>query len=273
MRRLPLFIVTLFVGLLSAGAFLAPAANSSATPTASPSTKNLTESPARVYAAASLTPALTAAAAAWQAKGHAAPVLVFGGSGALAKQLDAGAPADIFAAADTTWMDYLEQRQRLRVGSRRNLLGNSLVLVAPIGRAFPVEMRPAYAIANQFSGRWCTGEPGTVPVGTYAREALQALGWWSALAPRLVGTEDVRTALAFVARGECAMGIVYGTDARGVNAIEVLGIIPAQLHPPIVYPFAALRGASAEGRAFLAYLQSKDGLSHFRQAGFSIVQP
>lgn len=228
-----------------------------------------TPAPARVYAAASLTQALTAAAAAWQAKGHPAPVLVFGGSGALAKQLDAGAPADLFAAADASWMDYLEQHQRLLAGSRRNLLGNTLVLVAPAARPFRVEMRSGFPLADQFSGRWCTGEPGAVPVGTYAREALRNLGWWQTLENRMVGTEDVRSALAFVARGECAMGVVYGTDSRSVANVAVLGTFPTTTHSPIVYPFAALRSASVEGLAFLQFLGSNEGLAHFRQAGFS----
>jgi molybdate transport system substrate-binding protein len=266
MRPRLLLIALVLAGLYQPGAHVA-AATTNKVPNASAA-----QAPARVYAAASLTPALTAAAAAWQAKGHAAPILVFGGSGALAKQLDAGAPADVFAAADTVWMDYLEQRQRLLDGSRRNLLGNSLVLVAPTGHAFPVEMRKGFAIANQFSGRWCTGEPGSVPVGTYAREALQNLGWWPTLAGRLVGTEDVRSALAFVARGDCAMGIVYGTDTRSFSAIEVLGTLPAAMHTPIVYPFAAVRGATGEGLAFLDYLESAAGLTHFQQAGFSILR-
>lgn len=265
MRRYPLLLASALLTLPFTAALFSPLAAAAKT-ASSP-----TSQPARVYAAASLTQALTAAATAWRLQGRPAPVLVFGSSGALAKQLEAGAPADLFVAADSAWMDHLEQHQRLLPGSRHNLLGNTLVMVAPKDQIFSVKIRSDFKIADQFNGRWCTGEPGAVPAGTYAREALQKLGWWSTLSGRLVGAENVRSALAFVARGECAMGIVYGTDARSTAAVAILGTFPASLHSPIVYPIAALRGASTEGLAFLNYLQSNAGLLHFRQAGFEIV--
>lgn len=227
----------------------------------------------RIYAAASLTAPLTAAAAEWRQLGHAPPELVFGGSGALARQLAAGAPADLFISADPAWMDRPEVSRRLSPGSRGNLVGNRLVIVSPRARPFALEMRAGFAIDRAFRGRWCTGDPAAVPAGRYAREALQGLGWWNTLAPRLVGTEDVRAALALVARGECAMGVVYRSDAQGNREVTTLGLVPDRLHSPIVYPASALRGASPEALAFLRWLRSAAGLAHFREAGFSLPEP
>jgi molybdate transport system substrate-binding protein len=225
--------------------------------------------PARVFAASSLTGALTEVAAQWQARGHPAPVLVFGGSSTLAKQIEAGAPADLFAAADLRWMDYLDVRERIDRTSRANLLGNALLIVAPANAVFPVRMQPSFDIAHAFTGRLCTGEPGVVPVGTYAREALQALGWWDVLAGRIVGTDDVRAALVFVERGECAAGIVYATDASASTKVTVVGRFPSSTHTPIVYPFALIPGAREEARLFLAYLSDAPAQATFRRYGFT----
>ncbi|HET9695067.1 MAG TPA: molybdate ABC transporter substrate-binding protein, partial [Steroidobacteraceae bacterium] len=139
------------------------------------------EAPARVYAAASLANALDDVAAHWARAGHAAPVLVYAGSATLARQIAAGAPADLYVTADPAWMDYVEAQRRLERGSREDLFGNSLVLVAPHGATWRVEMRRGFPLAAAFSGKLCTGEPGVVPLGSYAREALQALGAWDAL--------------------------------------------------------------------------------------------
>lgn len=225
--------------------------------------------PARVYAASSLTGVLTDLAAAWQRAGHAAPVLVFAGSATLARQLAAGARADVFVSADAAWMDHVQAGGGLDDASRVDLLTNSLVLVAPRGAAFPFEMRRGVPLATAFRGRLCTGEPGVVPVGTYAREALQALGAWDALRDRLVGTEDVRAALAFVERGHCNAGIVYGSDARSSARVEVVGVFPAASHRPIVYPAALMRGARPEGRAFFEYLRdAREAGELFERHGF-----
>ena len=227
--------------------------------------------PARVYAAASLTVALTEIAALWVRSGHPAPVLVFAGSATLARQIEAGAPSDLFVSADEAWMDELAAKGRIDGPTRVDLLGNSLVLIAPRGAGFQAELSPGAPLAKAFEGRLCTGEPEVVPVGTYAREALQWLGAWDALAPRLVGTEDVRAALAFVERGHCAAGIVYATDARGSTRVETVASFPAQAHRPIVYPAALLRGASAEGRAFFAYLaSSSEAQAVFERLGFQV---
>lgn len=230
------------------------------------------EEAVRVFAAASLTNALKDIGAQWQQAGHPAPSLAFAASSALAKQIEAGAPADVYASADQSWMDYLAQRQLLAGDSRRDLLGNTLVLIAPKGRAFAVEMKKGFDLAAAFGGKLCTGEPGVVPVGIYARQALESLGWWNALKPRIVGTDDVRTALAFVERGECPAGIVYATDAAISDKVEVLATFPADTHKPVIYPVAALKNADRDARAFLQYLQtSPDAAAIFRRYGFTVL--
>jgi len=229
--------------------------------------------PLRIYAAASLSNALTDIAAQWQKQGHEAPVLVFSASSALARQIEAGAPADLFASADLKWMDYLDTRGKIVASSRRHLLGNRLVLIAPSGRRLPVEMRAGFDIAAAFQGKLCTGEPGVVPVGIYARQALEALGWWAPLQGRIVGTDDVRSALAFVERGECPLGIVYATDAAISDKVEVLAAFPENTHAAIVYPFAAVAGGRPQAGAFLDYLQtSAIAAGLFERHGFTLTR-
>lgn len=232
------------------------------------------EQPVRVFAAASLTNALNDIAGQWQQAGHASPSLAYAASSALAKQIEAGAPADVFASADLTWMDYLDQRRSISRHTRVNLLGNTLVLVVPKGRRFAVEMNKDFDIANAFKGKLCTGQPGVVPVGIYAQQSLQALGWWQALQGRIVGTDDVRTALAFVERGECAAGIVYATDAAISRKVDVLARFPANSHKAIVYPFALVNGARPEAAGFLKYLStSAAAAAVFERYGFTVLKP
>lgn len=229
--------------------------------------------PARIYAAASLTNAVTDIGAAWEKTGRPAPVLVFGASSALAKQVEAGAPADVFMSADLNWMDYLEQRGKLAAGSRSSLLGNTLVLIAPKGKAREVKMERGFDLAGAFKGKLCTGEPGAVPVGIYAKEALASLGWWDKVSGRIVGTDDVRTALAFVERGECPLGIVYATDAAISSKVEVVASFPAGSHKPVVYPVALVQGGRAEGGEFLQYVRSSpDAAAIFRKYGFTLLE-
>jgi molybdate transport system substrate-binding protein len=208
----------------------------------------------RVYAAASLTNALTDVGAAWEREGHVRPTLVFAASSTLAKQIEAGAPADLYLAADRQWMDYLQARRKLEPDTRVNLVGNTLVLIVPKGQRFPVRMQPDFAIERAFGTRLCMAETATVPAGIYGRQALQALGWWPRLQHRVVGTDDVRTALAFVERGECALGIVYATDAAISARVEVLASFPADTHDAIVYPAALIAGARTQARPLLDYL-------------------
>lgn len=226
------------------------------------------EKPALVYAAASLTNALTDIAAQWTQAGHAKPVLVFAASSQLAKQIQNGAPADLFLSADRKWMDYLAERKKIDAATRIELLANELVLIAPVGREIKVEMKSGFDLGSAFTGKLCTGEPDVVPVGTYGKHALTTLGWWPALASRVVGTDDVRTALAFVERGECPLGIVYATDAAISKKVTVISRFPAETHQPIVYPFALVGGARPESRAFLDYLKTDAATGIFKRYGF-----
>jgi molybdate transport system substrate-binding protein len=227
------------------------------------------EDAVRVYAAASLTNAIGEISGAWTQAGHPKPTLVFAASSALAKQVENGAPADVFASADKKWMDYLAQRKKIDPASRADLLGNELVLIVPKGSAFQVTLDKGFDLPGAYKGKLCTGEPDVVPVGTYAKQALTSYGWWTALAPRVVGTDDVRTALAFVERGECPLGIVYATDAAISSKVEIVGRFPAGTHDPIVYPFAIVAGAGSQAGPYLEYLRSDAAQQIFRKYGFT----
>lgn len=227
----------------------------------------------RVFAAASLTNALNDIGAQWQREGHPQPSLAYGASSTLAKQIEAGAPADVFGSADLMWMDYLDTRGKIEAGTRANLLGNELVLIVPKGKRFAVQMQPGFDIAGAFKGKLCTGEPGVVPVGIYAKQSLETLGWWSKLMGRIVGTDDVRTALVFVERGECPVGIVYATDAAVSDKVEILERFPAGTHKLIVYPFAQVKNARPEARAFLKYIEtSTEAAAAFTRYGFILLK-
>jgi molybdate transport system substrate-binding protein len=230
-----------------------------------------TEQPVRVFAAASLTNALDDIATAWAAQAHPRPRLAFGASSTLARQIDAGAPVDLFVSADERWMDYLVERRRVEPASRRDVVGNTLVLVAPRDRVFAVELRRGFAFDRAFDGRLCIAEPAAVPAGRYAREALESLGFWSAVAKRVVSADDVRAALAFVERGECAAGIVYATDAAVSRRVAIVARFPAGSHRPIVYPAALVSGGSADARAFLDFVQTAPAARRtFERYGFVV---
>jgi molybdate transport system substrate-binding protein len=208
-----------------------------------------------VFAAASLTNALGEIAKTYEASHKGVKIKTsFAASGTLAKQIEAGAPVHIFIAADNKWMDYLDNKGKVDRASRVKLLSNTLVLIAPKGQGFPVRFEKSFDLATALKGKLCTGETASVPVGMYAKEALTNLGWWEAVKPRLVGTDDVRGALDLVGRGECA-GIVYETDAKASDKVEVLGIFPAETHAPIVYP-AALLSPSEDAIAFFNHLKA-----------------
>lgn len=227
------------------------------------------EDAVRVYAAASLTNAIGEISAAWERAGHPQPTLVFAASSALAKQIENGAPADVFASADRKWMDYLDRRKKIDAVSRVDLLGNELVLITPRDRGFAVTMDKGFDLPGAYEGKLCTGEPDVVPVGTYARQALTSFGWWSTLSSRVVGTDDVRTALAFVERGECPLGVVYATDAAISIKVEIIGRFPAGTHDPVVYPFAVVAGAGPQAAPYLDFLRSGAAQQVFRKHGFT----
>ena len=220
-----------------------------------------------VYAAASLTNALTEIAKAYEAARGVKIKTSFAASGALAKQIEAGAPADLFIAADSKWMDYLDGKAKIDHDSRINLLGNSLVLIAPKGKGFTLRFDKDFDFAKAFAGKLCTGQPESVPAGIYAKEALTRLGWWDSIKARIVGTDDVRAALDLVGRGEC-IGIVYATDARVSDKVETVASFPENLHAPIVYP-AALVTQSSDAKEFFHYLIGDNSV--FVKYGFKQV--
>jgi molybdate transport system substrate-binding protein len=225
-----------------------------------------------VFAAASLKEALDAAAAAWSRQGHPRPVISYAASSALARQIEQGAPADLFVAADEDWMDWLDARRQLRAGTRTRLLGNRLVLIAPATAAGPaLRIAPGFALAGSLGegGRLALGDVAAVPAGRYAKAALESLGVWTSVASRLAQTENVRVALTLVARGEAPLGIVYATDARAEPRVRVVDTFPAATHPAIVYPAAIVAGArSARAQPFLDFLRSPAGLAVFDAFGF-----
>ncbi len=167
-------------------------------------------------------------------------------------------------------MDYLDGKDKIVKDSRRNLFGNRLVLIAPKGKAFPVKLEKSFDLPGAFQGRWCSCDA-SVPIGQYSKQALTALGWWAALEPRLAAAPDVRSALAFVERGECAVGIVYETDAKVSDKVEVLGVFPADTHSPVLYPVALVQGAKPAAQGFLDFLRTPAAAKVFRQYGFTAL--
>jgi molybdate transport system substrate-binding protein len=228
-----------------------------------------------VMAAASLTDAMKELGAAWAAHGHPAPRFVFAASSALARQIEQGAPAGIFASADEPWADYLQERNLLVPGTRSSPLGNQLVLIAPADQPGDIALTPGVDLLARLgpSGRIATGDPASVPVGKYAQAALTSLGIWDKVAPRLARAENVRAALLLVERGEAPLGIVYATDAAASKGVRVVGTFPEDTHPPVTYPFALLKGGDTpEARALLAFLAGPDAAPIYRKLGFSIRQ-
>ena len=227
----------------------------------------------KVSAAASLTDVITELGRVYESA-HAGVVIKasYAGSSTLAKQIENGAPADIFISADRDWADYLEKRGLLSSATRRNLLLNELVLIAPLNRPTTIQLQKNFDLVGSFNGKLCTGEPAYVPVGKYAKQALTFYDWWAPIQLRLVGTEDVRTALAFVERGECALGIVYKTDALMSKKVQVVASFPAESHEPIVYPGGLTKNANEDALAFWQFLQSEPAAQVFIRYGFGVAQ-
>ena len=226
-----------------------------------------------VFAAASLTDAMKDIADLWVKSGHDAPRLSFSASSTLARQIEQGAPVNVFASADEQWMDFLAQKDLIAADTRRDLLGNDLVLVVPADRPVKVQIGPGFDLAALLgpNGRLATGDPAHVPVGIYAEQALRKLGIWDTIAPHLAATADVRSALLLVERGEAPAGIVYATDAAISKAVSVAGLFPDNSHSPITYPFAAIKGGdSPEARAFLAFLATPAARAAWTRRGFKM---
>ena len=214
--------------------------------------------------------ALEDAAGEWAARGHARPVLSFAASSALARQVEAGAPADLFVSADEEWMDVLEQASLLRGGSRAVLATNRLVIVAPAGSTVSLTPASGFPLAEALGdGRLAVAETESVPAGRYARAALIRLGVWDDVAKRLAPAENVRAALQLVVRGAAPLGITYATDATSEPAVRIAGTFPEDSHPPIRYPVALLKGSTTdEAEAFQRFLLSDEGAAILDRHGF-----
>lgn len=228
-----------------------------------------------VFAAASLKGALDEVAGAYASAGHAAPRISYAGTSALARQVEQGAPADVFLSADGEWMDYLQQRHLIDPATRHDLLANALVLVEPAERTTTLSLDRSDDWTRALGdGRLAVARVDSVPAGKYARAALTTLGVWATLEPRLAQTDDVRQALMFVARGEAPLGIVYRTDAQSGAEVRIVATFPAESHAPIVYPAAAVEreGASGERGAFLDFLRGEAAATIFRKHGFDVLR-
>jgi molybdate transport system substrate-binding protein len=223
-----------------------------------------------VFAAVSLTNALQDLGDAFT-KDTSVPVrFSFAASSALARQIENGARADVFFSADLEWMDYLQARNLIQPATRHDVLGNQLVLIAPVDSNISLKIAPHFALAAAVGkSRLATGDPDSVPVGRYAHEALANLGVWDQVAARLVRADSVRAAMAFVDRGEAALGIVYATDAMVDKNVRVVDMFPADSHMAIIYPAALTNGAAADAARFLAYIRGPAGDLTFRHYGFT----
>ena len=226
-----------------------------------------------VFAAASLKNALDDTVAAYETSGGGAIKMSYAASSALAKQIENGAPADIFISADLDWMNDVAQNNAIKPETRANLFGNVLVLVEPADSTKAIEIKPGFPLAAMLGdGKLAMANPDSVPAGKYGKAALQKLGVWDAVEGKVASAEDVRAALLFVSRKEAPFGIVYQTDAAADKGVNVAGVFPPDTYPPIIYP-AALTGSSEnpEAAKFLAYLHSDAARPFFEKQGFSVL--
>jgi molybdate transport system substrate-binding protein len=224
-----------------------------------------------VLAAASTTESLQALAKQWQDAHHQTVVCSFGSSTTLAHQIESGAPADVFLSADEASMDDLAQHQAIAADSRVDLLGNTLVVVAPVGAPFSLTLAPGTDFPGTFAGRLAIGDPAHVPAGAYAREALTSLGWWAPLQDRLAPADNVRAALRLVETGVCAAGVVYATDAAASAKVVTVGTFPESSHKPIRYPVALTAHARPAAAAFCAWLAGPQAAAVFTAHHFLAV--
>lgn len=227
-----------------------------------------------VFAAASLKNALDAANAAWQKETGNETAVSYAASSALAKQIEAAAPADLFISADLAWMDYVAEKKLIKDDTRSNLLGNRIVLVAPKDGASTVEVKEGFDLAGLVGdGKLAMGAVDSVPAGKYGKAALEKLGVWSSVEGKVAGAESVRAALALVSRGEAPYGIVYQTDAAADPGVTVVGTFPQDSHPPIIYPVAILSESQSPAvGAYLDFLKSDKAAPFFTEQGFTILK-
>ena len=226
-----------------------------------------------VFAAASMKNALDAVNAAWQKESGKKAAISYASSSALAKQIESGAPAQVFISADLDWMDYVEKKNLIKADTRSNLLGNRIVLIAPKDKAQPIDIKPGFDLAKVLGdGRLAMGNVDAVPAGKYGKAALEKLGVWDKVANKVAQSENVRAALLLVSRGEAAAGIVYQTDAAADPNVTIIGTFPEDTHPPIIYPAALTADAkSPDAAAFLDYMKSAKAKPLFEAQGFTVL--
>ncbi|WP_320201455.1 molybdate ABC transporter substrate-binding protein [Agrobacterium sp. rho-13.3] len=227
-----------------------------------------------VFAAASMKNALDAANAEWTKQSGNKTTVSYAASSALAKQIEGGAPADLFISADLAWMDYVAGKKLIKEDTRTNLLGNRLVLVAPADKATPVEIKQGFDLAKLVGdGKLAMGAVDSVPAGKYGKAALEKLGVWSSVEGKVAGAESVRAALVLVSRGEAPYGIVYQTDAAADQGVKIVGSFPQESHEPIIYPVAILsESKSPAAAAYLDFLKSAKAAPFFEKQGFTILK-
>lgn len=260
-RRQWLKGLVLALGVAWAGATFAPSAA-------------MAEDKVTVFAAASLKNALDAINAEWQKESGKETTVSYAASSALAKQVEQGAPADVFISADLAWMDYLAQKKLIKDDTRSNLLGNRIVLVSSAEDAKPVEIKQGFDLAALIGdGRLAMGAVDSVPAGKYGKAALEKLGVWSSVEQKVAGAESVRAALLLVSRGEAPYGIVYQTDAAADPGVKVVGTFPEDSHPPIIYPIAITTDSkSADATAYVDFIKSDKAAPLFEKQGFTILK-
>lgn len=253
---------TLLLGLVALFLFLA-----------SPVETRAQTAPPVIFAAASLKTALDEIAADWKKETGKTVTISYAASSALARQVEQGAPAEIFMSADLDWMDWLQQRNLIKPDTRQTLLGNTLVLVAPLNAKRTIKIAQGFDLGAALGdGRLSVGEVKSVPAGKYAKDALEKLGMWAGVENKLAQSDNVRAALSLVARGEAPFGIVYSTDAKAEPKVEVVDTFPTSSHPPILYPVAlTATSTNPDAAAFLAYLRSASASKRFVEQGFSII--
>jgi molybdate transport system substrate-binding protein len=225
-----------------------------------------------VFAAASLKNALDAIHAQWQKETGKSAKISYAASNTLAKQIEEGAPAQMFISADIPWMDYVDKKDLIKRETRSNLLGNRIVLVAPKDKAQAGDIKPGFDLARVVGdGRLAVANVESVPAGKYGKAALQKLGVWDSVAGKLAQADNVRAALLLVSRGEAPAGIVYQTDAAADKGVTIIGTFPEDTHPPIIYPIALTKGAGPDAAAFLAYIRSGKARPVFEAEGFTVM--
>ena len=235
-------------------------------------TASAAERPLTIFAASSLQESLDAVAKVWEAQGGRHVVVSYAASSTLARQIEQGAQADVFIAADADWMDYLQDRKQIEPASRFVLVRNALVLIAPINSSVrKVDLASLRSVMTALGqGRLAVAETASVPAGRYAKQALEKLKLWPALSAHLAQGENVRAALEYVARGEAPLGIVYLTDARAESRVRIVAVFADKTHAPIVYPAARTIAADAKVAAdFLAFLRAPKAVAIFHRAGFA----